>query len=178
MALGDLKVLPDNVAGATPGSGALAWSYGLWVEVQASLPTDIYIYGFMFQNTDASPGADTLRQYLFEIGIGAAGSEVVKLQIPTSSLSDTTAYGYYKDTLKVFLPELFEIPYGTRVAVRVTDSIASAITYNGVKIFYRVGTPTPATYNQILYTSEPPTPNAWNQVKQEAGTGWKKLLYV
>ena len=33
-------------------------------------------------------------------------------------------------------------------------------------------------YNKILYTSEPPTPNAWNQVKQDAGTGWKKLLYV
>jgi len=38
--------------------------------------------------------------------------------------------------------------------------------------------PTPNAYNKILYASEPPTPNAWNQVKQEAGTGWKKLLYV
>lgn len=38
--------------------------------------------------------------------------------------------------------------------------------------------PTPDAYNKILYTSEPPTPNAWNQVKQEAGTGWRKLLYV
>ena len=38
--------------------------------------------------------------------------------------------------------------------------------------------PTPNEYNKILYTSEPPTPNAWNQVKQEAGTGWRKLLYV
>lgn len=32
-------------------------------------------------------------------------------------------------------------------------------------------------WNKILYTNEPPTPNAWNQVKREAGTGWKKLLY-
>jgi len=38
--------------------------------------------------------------------------------------------------------------------------------------------PTPNAYNKILYTSEPPTPNAWNQVKQESGTGWKKLLYT
>jgi len=38
--------------------------------------------------------------------------------------------------------------------------------------------PTPDAYNKILYTEEPPTPNAWNQVKQEAGTGWRKLLYV
>jgi len=36
--------------------------------------------------------------------------------------------------------------------------------------------PTPG-WNQIQYTSEPPIPNAWNQLKQEAGTGWKKLLY-
>ena len=32
-------------------------------------------------------------------------------------------------------------------------------------------------WNKIFYTSEPPTPNAWNQVKREAGTGWRKLLY-
>lgn len=32
-------------------------------------------------------------------------------------------------------------------------------------------------WNKILYTSEPPTPNAWNQVKQESGTGYRKLLY-
>lgn len=32
-------------------------------------------------------------------------------------------------------------------------------------------------YKKLAYTSEPPTPNAWNQLKQEAGTGWKKLLF-
>jgi hypothetical protein len=40
-----------------------------------------------------------------------------------------------------------------------------------------VAPPYPNQFNKIPYTSEPPTPNAWNQVKQEAGTGWKKLLY-
>jgi len=35
----------------------------------------------------------------------------------------------------------------------------------------------PPGWNQLQYTSEPPTPNAWNQIKQDAGTGWKKLLY-
>lgn len=33
-------------------------------------------------------------------------------------------------------------------------------------------------FNKLVYTSEPPTPNAWNQVKREAGTGWRKLLYT
>ena len=41
-----------------------------------------------------------------------------------------------------------------------------------------VGPPYLNQYNKILYASEPPTPNAWNQAKQDAGTGWKKLLYV
>ena len=40
------------------------------------------------------------------------------------------------------------------------------------------GGPTPNAYNKILYTEEPPTPNAWNQVKQDTGTGWRKLLYT
>lgn len=43
--------------------------------------------------------------------------------------------------------------------------------------FNEIAGPSPG-WNKILYTSEPPTPNAWNQVKQEAGTGWKKLLYI
>jgi len=40
-------------------------------------------------------------------------------------------------------------------------------------IEYAVG----GQYKKLIYTSEPPTPNAWNQIKQDAGTGWKKLLY-
>lgn len=35
----------------------------------------------------------------------------------------------------------------------------------------------PPGWNKLLYTSEPPTPNAWNQLKRDAGTGWKKLLF-
>ena len=33
-------------------------------------------------------------------------------------------------------------------------------------------------WNKLQYTVEPPTPNAWNQLKQEVGTGYKKLLYA
>lgn len=32
-------------------------------------------------------------------------------------------------------------------------------------------------WNKLQFTSEPPTPNAFNQLKQEAGAGYKKLLY-
>lgn len=34
-----------------------------------------------------------------------------------------------------------------------------------------------AGFKKIAYTSEPPTPNAWNQIKRDAGTGWRKLLF-
>jgi len=45
----------------------------------------------------------------------------------------------------------------------------------GIRVTYTGGVP--AGWNKIFYTSEPPTPNAWNQIKQEAGTGWRKLEY-
>jgi len=35
----------------------------------------------------------------------------------------------------------------------------------------------PSGWTKLVYTSEPPTANAWNQLKQDAGTGWKKLWY-
>jgi len=35
-----------------------------------------------------------------------------------------------------------------------------------------------AEWKQLQYASEPPTPYAWNQLKREAGTGWRKLLYA
>jgi len=45
-----------------------------------------------------------------------------------------------------------------------------------IQVTYTPAGPTPGWY-QLQYTEEPPTPNAWNQLKQDAETGWKKLLY-
>lgn len=65
--------------------------------------------------------------------------------------------------------------YGTGVAAGPNKGTleVGAVEWN---VDYTTG-PTPNAYNKILYTSEPPTPNAWNQVKQEVGTGWRKLEY-
>lgn len=139
MTSGQLLSLPAVTGGLAPASSATAWLFGSWVVASASLGTDIYVTGLAFQVTDASPGAAATREYLFEIGTGAEGAEVTKVQIPYSNRADTVAYGYYRSTLKVFLPESYLIPSGTRVAVRATDSIASAITYNSVKLLYREG---------------------------------------
>jgi len=42
--------------------------------------------------------------------------------------------------------------------------------------FNEAGGVTPG-WNRLEYTEEPPTPNAFNQLSQEAGAGYKKLLY-
>jgi len=64
----------------------------------------------------------------------------------------------------------------TAVRVRFYSTKAST---GGCRVheadFWEVGI-TPG-WNQLQYTSEPPTANAWNQIKQEAGTGWKKINY-
>ena len=147
--------LPGIANGLAPASANVAWNFGAWVLASAALPTEINIIGIAFQITDASPGADALRQELFEIGTGAEGAEVTKIQIPWSILSDTTAYGYYSRTyLKVFLSEPYVIAQGTRVAVRATDSIASIITYGGVKILYKeIAVPVNIALNTALLTA-------------------------
>jgi len=69
----------------------------------------------------------------------------------------------------------------TGMRIRYYNSKSNATRYaycHEVQLWEIVSGPTPNAYNKILYTSEPPTPNAWNQVKQDAGMGWKKLLYV
>jgi len=48
---------------------------------------------------------------------------------------------------------------------------------HGAKLHIEYSVGAEPGYYQLQYTSEPPTPNAWNQLKREAGTGWKKLLY-
>ena len=149
MALGDLLSLPAAATGLAPISGAGAWGYGSWAEASASLATDIYVIGLTFQLTNSPVSLDTTYEQLFEIGTGASGAEVTKIQIPYSFRSDTVAYGYYKDTIKYFFPEPLTISAGTRVAVRATDSIAAAITYNGVKILYREGAGVTAIGNEV-----------------------------
>src|SRR3990170_62133 len=138
MALGQYLSLPAAAAGLTPASSASAWAYGSYVVASASLTTDIYVIGIAFQVTNI-PALDVTHQSLFEIATGAGGAETTQIQIPYSHRPDTLAGYYLNSSLQVFLPEDFLITAGTRVAVRATDSLASAITYNGVKIMYREG---------------------------------------
>lgn len=149
MSLGQYLSLPASANGLSPISSASAWAYGSYVEASASLASDIYVIGIAFQVTN-TPSLDVTHESLFEIATGAGGAEVTKIQIPYSHRPDTLV-GYYLDSsLQVFLPEDFLIAAGTRVVVRATDSLASAITYGGVKIMYREGATPVATRSYLM----------------------------
>lgn len=142
MALNQILSIPSNSNGLSPVSGVSAWTYGSWVAFTTSLPTDGYITGITFQN-QAIPSLDTTQQFLFEVGIGAAGAEVVKLQVPYSFRQDTNIGIYLMPVNSIYLPEPFFVHGGSRISVRVADSIANALTYNNAKLMYRdAGLPT------------------------------------
>ena len=125
---------PAAVTGLTVTSGAGAWGFGAWVEVTASSTATIYLQGITFEPT-TDPSNDATVQFLFEVGIGAPSAEVTKVQIPYSFRRDTHAGYYFIDPIRIFLPEPYLIPTGTRIAVRITDSVASSLNYS-IKIFY------------------------------------------
>lgn len=126
--------LPEGRAGLSVTSSSTSWAYGTWVTAATHTNNDIYITDLVFQVTNV-PVADTTTELIFNIGIGQAGSEVVKAQVPYSFRSDT-AVAYYLDTYVFNFPEPFLVPALSRVAVRVANGLASAITYDGVKIRY------------------------------------------
>lgn len=149
MAAGQYLSIPTAAAGLTPASAASAWGYGTWVEVvsAASNTTSKYISGFSFQITNV-PALDTSTEQLFEIGTGASSAEVTKVQVPYSIRADTLANYYMTNIFNVYFPEPMVISTGTRIAVRVADSLTSAITYNGVKLLYLEANP---TFSQTAY---------------------------
>src|SRR3990167_8709190 len=148
MAQDQFLSFPANSAGFTPITGAGAWVFGSWVVATTGLGYDIDIIGFTFQTTPSPSALDTTNEGIFEIGTGADGSEVTQIQIPFQLRADTTAYGYYKrGQIPVFFPEPRTIPPGTRIVVRIAHSVASAATYNGVKVLYKEGITT-VTYDR------------------------------
>jgi len=145
MAAGQILSLPQAATGLAPVSSATAWNYGTAVTASASLAVGIKIIGLQFQVTNI-PTVDATQEILFDITVGGT----TKVQIPYTQRSDT-AVGFYPSVPysggTVFLPEPYSVPGGSAVAVQVTDSLASAKTYNGVKILYQENTPPTVALN-------------------------------
>lgn len=143
MAAGQILSLPANAAGLVVTSSASAWTYGTAVPFDtvggvASPQVDIYVLGLVFQAT-ALPGNDVTTEILFDLRVSGS----TKLQVPYTLRQDSSL-GYMKTyDGRFFFPEPFLVKAGTTLSVRVADGVASALDYNGVKVFYReVATPT------------------------------------
>lgn len=134
MAANQFLSLPAAAAGVAPVSGGSAWAFGTAVVLSSSTTTGMRVLGLQFQNTDI-PALDTGQDILFEITV----NEVTKLQIPFNMKADTLV-GYVQTSSasiqSFYLPEPYYIPSGSSVWIKVTDSIAAALTYSGVKLIY------------------------------------------
>lgn len=106
--------------GVAVNAGASANTKGAWAEITSS--TADFIKGLLVQIDENANTILTTGQFLIDIGIGGAGSEVVIIpNIPaaTHSTDDFIAYSHTD-----FYP--IEIPPGTRIAARCQSSITDA----------------------------------------------------
>ena len=127
--------LPSNFNGLSISTPIAAWTYGGWSVICPNTTNDIYIQDIAFQVTYVG-ATDTTFEALFEIGKGCDNNSTTIAQVPYSFKNDT-AVGYYLDTYVFNFPEPIYIPMGTRLNVRATDSVAAALTYNGIKLRYQ-----------------------------------------
>ena len=163
--------LPAAAAGKTPASNASAWVFGSWSAFVGGTTNNIQIIGLQFQWQTSPAAADTTYEALFDIGVGTAGNEVTQLQFPVSYRADTitsanNGLGYWYSSgvggspITLYLPEMFPVNAGATLSVRVACSIASAITFTGVKLLYKdIATTTPEA-DQATDTAPAPTASA------------------
>lgn len=135
---GNYLSLPSRNTGIWPTSGATAWTYGPWFLMIDKLDSGIFVSGIQFQIGVIPASLDVTMQQLFEVGVGASGSEVVKIQVPFSIRMDTAAcYIESSGYSTLFFPEPMLIPAGSRISVRAADSVAATVNYEAFKIIYR-----------------------------------------
>lgn len=127
--------MPADTDGISLVTSSTAWTFGPWVIVDGSLGTDIQIYSIAFHPTNI-PTVDVASQFVIEVGKGHPGAETTIIQIPYSIKADTNV-GIYQPGAEVVLPEPVFVQSGQTISMRVTGSVASAVTYQGVKIKYQ-----------------------------------------
>ena len=159
MAVSDIDSLPSTANGISVTSTTAAWGTPSWTEVTTGVGRTIYLNGITFQPT-LIPALDTTIEILIELGIGGAGSEVVEVQIPYSFRNDTQVGYYFQTSHTIFLPEPIEILPNTRITARAYDSHTAAVTYQGVKLWYREGAVAEeliVTPGSVIFTGVPVT---------------------
>ena len=131
---------PAAAAGISrASSGGVAWSFSAYTEIVPvnTITATFYLAGFTWAWHTPIAAADTTYQWIIELAIGNAGSEVLVVQIPCSVRGDTLV-GYVPSNYVVF-PEPKEIAANSRISVRVAYSLATTSnTLTGIKILYQL----------------------------------------
>jgi hypothetical protein len=130
---------PAAAAGVSRTSSGSAWGSGsAWTELVPAntITSTFYIAGLTWMWWTPAAAADTTYEIVLGLGIGAAGSEVEKIQIPASMRGDSLA-GYMPSNI-VILPEPFEVAANTRVAVKLYYGVAASVTVTAIKILYQI----------------------------------------
>ena len=97
-------------------------SYTAWTEIRSSLPARVSALWLTFSNGGDS--SRTASDFIVDIGVGAAGSEVV-----IGSILGTQSGGLFS-LIPAFLP--CDIPAGSRLAFRIQCAVAGAADAFGV----------------------------------------------
>lgn len=164
----EVKCYPLASSGPTIASGATAWAFGSWVEV---VPVNTITVDFMLYAVVCfiAPTAaiDVRHEGLLEVGIGASESEVTIVQIPFDYFIDTAA-GHCMEQLISLMPPL-KVPANSRVALRIADDVASALTYGGCKIQYVEALD---TYTDELIKSYPMAAAGVQPVSSDTAWAW------
>jgi hypothetical protein len=107
------KPLPSGVDSIEIVNTTAVWTNSAWVQLTASLSTDIAVVGVVCR-----PAGGMLAEW--DLGTGAASSEVVKTTFRTAHAADRHGM-----VIPVFVPLV--LSNGSRVAVRMRKSHTSAI---------------------------------------------------
>lgn len=138
---------PTGTAGleahARLSTSASANTFGAWVEFYSATPFDAV--GFDLATIPQSGNA----QHVFQVGIGAAGSEIVLFEVGVAGESFASGF---KHRMQVPL----NIPRGVRVAMRVQKSTATATTSNAATVMLIPrSTFRPLGFNGVEYVNQP-----------------------
>ena len=133
-----IKCYPYLAAGIQPQSTANAWEWGAWLQL---VPVDTITSAFdicainWLKPMAEGTVLDTRYEGVIQIGTGGVGAEVSIISLPVSFLIDTKAEHVPSKQIST-LPVPRRVSANTRVAVRVTDSLAGVLTWGPVKIGY------------------------------------------
>ena len=120
-------------------SGSTAWSYSAYTEVvpASTITASFYIAGLTWAWHTPIAAPNVTYEWIIELATGAAASEVLIIQVPSSIRADSLV-GYVPSNYVVF-PEPKLVAANTRISVRVAYSLATTSnTLSGIKILYQI----------------------------------------